>query len=188
MYYKIKIMGDEKFMRARIVVSMLVIALAAAMLGGATFAWFTDGADVATTSFTAGTIILGDINEASITLDDMAPGDFETVNFNVVNAGTLDMFYRVYIKDVTGELHEALTVEINSADAVGLDTLTGVDNPIIGRTRLDSNDEAHEVSIKFILPTTTGNSFQGKTFSGTLVVEATQVNNNEDNTDWTVHN
>ena len=33
-------------MKARIMMSMLVIALAAAMIGGATMAWFTDQADI----------------------------------------------------------------------------------------------------------------------------------------------
>ena len=86
-------------------VSLLVIALAAAVIGGATMAWFTDSAESKDVTFTAGTLDITvsgqnvDFDEESglITLDfgsigNMAPGDLtKPVTVKVKNTGSLDI-------------------------------------------------------------------------------------------------
>jgi len=162
---------------------MLVIALAAAMLGGATYAWFTDNVEVGA-NITAGTIVLGgDLSEQEILLPAMAPGDSVTNSFEIVNDGSLDMYYRVYFSDTAGELSDALTVKINGAEAVGLASIIVDGYYIIAKELLTAGD-SHSVTIEFILPTSTDSTFQGKTFSGNLVVQATQARNNDTDTQW----
>jgi len=92
-------------MKSRMLISMLVIALAAAVIGGATMAWFTDEAVPEPVKFTAGTLeitVSGDgvdfDEDGAIILNfdeiakNMAPGDTTgVVNINVKNTGSLDI-------------------------------------------------------------------------------------------------
>ena len=43
-------------MKKNIMISIMVIIMAAAMISGATYAWFTDAADPVVNEFTAGTV------------------------------------------------------------------------------------------------------------------------------------
>ncbi len=109
-------------MNKRIVTSLFVIALAAALVGGATMAWFTDSAKVEGNSFTAGTVVVnldGDTTDGSayFEVDNMAPGDGPIVKFiEVRNDGTLPIYFNVYIDDVVstapngGKIEDVLDV------------------------------------------------------------------------------
>jgi len=159
---------------------MMVIALAAALLGGATYAWFTDNNSVGA-SFTAGTIVLGDDMAEPLSITEMAPGDSKSWTVTIENDGTLDMYYRYYFTETTeGELAEELMVSINGAEDVTLASL-------IGSVVFDSDTmtlaagNSIVLNIIFTLPTSA--TCQGADFSGTLVVEATQVKNN-DSIEW----
>lgn len=171
-------------MRKNIVVSMLVIALAAALLGGATFAWFTDQKEVAAT-FTAGTIVLGDPG-TDFTIADIAPGwgvdDDETWAITIKNDGTLDMYYRLTFTATSGTLGNVLEVSLDGANwTTGLANFTHVGVTALSAAASDS------LTLYFRLPTTVGNAYQGASFSGTLVVEATQADYQDPaNIDWTV--
>jgi predicted ribosomally synthesized peptide with SipW-like signal peptide len=92
-------------MKSRMMISILVIALAAAMIGGATMSWFTSQANISGNTFAAGTLIVDlkgvqDSAEAPFTVSNMAPGDPASEYFiEVRNDGSLDMLFRVYVDD-----------------------------------------------------------------------------------------
>jgi len=95
-------------------ISMLVIALAAAAIGGATMAWFTDEAEVPDVTFTAGTVdVEVDNNPAIATLEDRSienvnPGDCATICWNIRNVGTKRAELRVKVDSGwVGEVEEA---------------------------------------------------------------------------------
>lgn len=108
-------------MKLRIVISMVIVAMAAAMVGGATLAWFTSEAVSEGNTFTAGTLRL-DINDSLAsdgsfaidieTLENLAPGDVmdEWIILHIVNEGSLDLawFGRFF---VDGDLAGAIYIE-----------------------------------------------------------------------------
>jgi hypothetical protein len=88
-------------------ISLLVIALAAAAIGGATMAWFTaeanleqDGEQV---TFTAGTVVVNVDEVPEITtmedrsIDNVNPGDCATICWNIRNVGTKRAELRVKV-------------------------------------------------------------------------------------------
>ena len=84
-------------MKARIMMSMLVIALAAALVGGATMAWFTDQADIGGNEFKAGrlTIDVADRNKNTTfnlgEIGKMEPGDItDEATIRIRNTGNID--------------------------------------------------------------------------------------------------
>jgi predicted ribosomally synthesized peptide with SipW-like signal peptide len=90
-------------MKSRMLISMLVIALAAAAIGGATMAWFTDEAEVPDVTFTAGTVIVNVDEDPVITtmedrsIENVNPGDCATVCWNILNKGTKRAELRVKV-------------------------------------------------------------------------------------------
>lgn len=62
-------------------VSMLVIALAAALIGGATMAWFTDTDTAGETTFTAGTLIV-DVSKGLTAFNNLLPNASKHGNMN----------------------------------------------------------------------------------------------------------
>jgi len=109
-------------MKSRMLISMLVIALAAAVIGGATMAWFTDEENPEQITFTAGTLDIT-VSGKGVSVDEegnliinfgdvsnMAPGDLtDPVTINVKNTGSLDIgLFRKF--SVEGDLADALKV------------------------------------------------------------------------------
>jgi len=195
-------------MNKRIVTSLFVIALAAALVGGATMAWFTDSAKVEGNSFTAGTLDI-EVEGDAFNVGNMAPGDTETTYIYVKNAGSLDMLFKAELdNEVDGGLKSALNVkvtgrpaEIQSVDGYNLygpaveyvlfdgslSNFTGLDN----LAAWINNDDplwpgyAAVFKIEVTLPTTAGNEYQGKSYSADLKFSATQAKNQDpDNVKW----
>ena len=200
---QIKLKNNErgKKMKTRIYVSMLVIALTAALIGGATMAWFTDTAVNTGNTFSAGTIDIDlvDHNGNEITtpifnFTDIAPGWVSrTVTVNMENAGTLPMRVRgtvsgQAIKDNDIALYGALLgrykVFLNGgAITEWSDWLDVPSLPIIRTlTRIESGDTL-SIDMEFQLPTTTGNAAQGGKVTLDLNLIATQI----ENLDFTVN-
>ena len=174
-------------MKKNVVVSMLIIALAAALLGGATFAWFTDSKQ-ASANFTTGTIILGETIATPLSISNMAPNDTTEWEITIANEGTLDLYYRLCFSG-SGNLAEVLYVTyvtIDGEDNViidGEDTLQEIiDSGYIfdESMRINAGAENHTLTITFHLPAETGNDYQNSTFEGCLTVEATQAKNQQE--------
>src|SRR5690554_3021269 len=96
-------------MEKRVIVSLVVIALAAALIGGASMAWFTDSDETEPTTFTAGTLLIDIDNFQRVTeeinLDKLNPGDEWEYTFDVVNDGTKNLIFAGLLcyKDELGE-------------------------------------------------------------------------------------
>ena len=92
-------------MKRKIWFSFLLIALSAAMIGGATMAWFTAEADAPAATFKTGTVkVRADKGEEFIAtpaekyFDNVNPGDCATVTWNIVNTGTKAIELRVLLE------------------------------------------------------------------------------------------
>lgn len=88
--------------KSKTIVSLLLIGLAAIIVGGATMAWFTGEATVADAEFTAGTVTV-EANGPEVNLppekfkDNINPGDCGRVTWNIINTGTKDAELRVNV-------------------------------------------------------------------------------------------
>ena len=196
-------------MKSRILISMLIIALAAAMIGGATMAWFTSTASVTGNTFSAGTVEVSLTEPNSletamtpVSASNMAPGDPATNKyFALNNKGSLPMLFRFYLTDVAGTLQDALMVRITLNPAEYPRTFAddekrqGANNQFVWEGLLKDLNLTNVAAatagyplpagftdiyeVKIWLPAETGNEFQGATFSGTLRVDAVHRNNQE---------
>ena len=152
-------------MKTRIYVSMLVIALTAALIGGATMALFTDTAANTGNSFAAGTVdITVGATDVIVGAANMAPGDTRTGSFVVRNAGSLELRF--------------------SVSAVGAgDLFSGATPATIGGLGNDQNivlapNASATVTFDVILPLTAGNAYQGDGGTVDLTISAVQTANN----------
>ncbi len=84
--------------KSKTAMSLLLIGLAAIIIGGATMAWFTDSTEVADATFTAGTVEIeaGDsVFPEGKLYDNINPGDCGRVTWDIVNTGTKAIELRV---------------------------------------------------------------------------------------------
>ena len=79
--------------KSRIMMSLFVIALAAALIGGATMAWFTAKAE-AENEFIAGTVLI-DLTEIEFCAENVNPGDCYEKDFTLTNEGTKEVRVRM---------------------------------------------------------------------------------------------
>ncbi|MBS4007218.1 MAG: SipW-dependent-type signal peptide-containing protein [Clostridium sp.] len=153
-------------MKTKMFTSMLVIALAAALVGGATMAIFTDEAVNEGNTFTAGTIDINTVGATTLPLaaGNMAPGDTVTGSFTVENDGTLELRF-----DVSAEGSGALFLGDTPATVGGLED----DQDVV----LEPGESAI-VSFTVELPIGANNDYQGATGTVDFTIEAEQTANN----------
>ena len=115
--------------RARLLGSLAVLVLVAALLGAAsTFSAFTGTTADAGNTFAAGTVVIGDNDSgsASLSMSNARPGDTDTTCIQVTSTGTLPSLVRLY--GTTGgsglDAHLSLVVTRGSG-AAGFDDCTG---------------------------------------------------------------
>lgn len=152
-------------MKARMAMSMLVIILAAALVGGATMAIFTDEATNAGNSFAAGTVSVAlGAQHVPVTVTNIAPGDIVTRSFTVTNDGTLELRF-----DVAAAATGTLFVGTTPAVVGGL----GDDQNVV----LKPGDSA-TVTFTVALPLAANNDYQGATGTVNFTISAEQTANN----------
>jgi predicted ribosomally synthesized peptide with SipW-like signal peptide len=182
-------------------VSLLVIALAAAVIGGATMAWFTDSDSVDNVTFTAGTLLV-DIEDfkvatENIKLDTLNPGDSWEYEFDVVNAGTKNLIFKgiLFYNETLGQdntdlglpegygtnpLSEELDVELwvvgqNAPFYNGKLKGCPMEFGEASLTPKDGNQQSLKYRVKVTLPTTADNKYQGSSLDATFVILARQI-------------
>ncbi|MGI6327365.1 MAG: TasA family protein [Dethiobacteria bacterium] len=87
-------------MRSKMLIGVLVFALAAAVIGGATMAWFTDSDVSDDVTFSAGTLLIDlheDISYEELDVDNLNPGDEKEWKIIVENKGTKNLVHKVVI-------------------------------------------------------------------------------------------
>jgi len=159
-------------------VSLLVIAVTAVMVGGASLAIFTDSASNTGNTFATGTVDIA-LSPASalVTHGNMAPGDSVSGDLTVTNSGSLELRYAMTTTgDDASTLDEQLECTIKDSSDTVLYTgpLSGAQ---LGDRVLDSGDS--EV-LTFIveLPLDTDNDYQGQSCTVSFDFAAEQTANN----------
>lgn len=183
-------------MRNRVLMSLLVIGLAAALVGGATMAWFTDADKTKKAKFTAGTVRVtteGGINElGNLKIDNWNPGDTEDVMIKVCNTGSKNIVFRLHPK-VAWENGDLSLENITLDGDCGDNWKRAFDDPDPNNWYLYyvgdpiGKDECVELSFQITIDgEQTGNEYQGKTLTLTGFVEAIQSSNDAPNLEWGV--
>ena len=185
-------------MNKKVVLSVLVIVLAIAAVGGATMAWFTDAEEL-TNTFTAGTLIIDADDEwRELIGEDWTnanPGDCKEKDFTVKNDGTKRMFVRFSFDGAwvtplpnapVGFVPDNDLVTIKPA--VGdLDNWTFVDGYWYYNGLLESGDEITFTFLVCLDGPGADNDYQGAKFAITFNFEAIQVTNEAVNDVWGVY-
>ncbi len=119
-------------MKAKLLVSLLIIGLVAGLIGGATLAWFTDATEVAPATFTAGTVkVNADGPNVAVpegkSIKNVNPGDCATVTWNIVNAGTKAAEFRVKLAALWTGVNEELLDDQGIMDNVAYAPAPGSD-------------------------------------------------------------
>ncbi|MCI5615667.1 MAG: SipW-dependent-type signal peptide-containing protein [Clostridia bacterium] len=196
-------MKSKKAVRSALGMSVLSIALCAAMLIGTTFAWFTDTASTAVNKIQAGTLDValemkdGDnwVSAEGKTLDFVKspeaptgeellwePGcTYNLPELKIVNNGNLALKYKVVVSGVNGnsKLLEAIEfkVKVGEKDPVALADLEGILLPKGKSPVVDSEKvkESESITISGHMKETAGNEYQGLSIDGiAITVYATQ--------------
>jgi spore coat-associated protein N len=170
-------------LKKKIGAAMMTTAMGAALIGGGTFAIFTDSASNTNNTFTAGTldINVGSETVFSGTIDNLAPGDTGSQTFEVTNDGSLKLRYDIaqtldngagtlVLGDATKDLK--LTIEY-STDNVNWTPVTPGDNNI----EMDPEDK-HYYKVSYELPYDADNDYQAGSSDFQLTFDAEQTRNN----------
>lgn len=109
------------------------------------------------------------------------PGGTYTSEFPIANLGTFDVWYRVYLTGVTGELQDDIIVTIKEKDGTVL--CKGMMNQLTADKVMTGSlaaGESKTLTIEFYFSPDADNSAQGQTVSFNITADATQKKNNSD--------
>ena len=153
-------------MRSKIFMSMMMIALVAALVGGATFALFTDATTNDNNTFAAGTVKIiagGQVYSDTVDISNIAPGDVISGSFDVENNGSLKLWYNV-TQTASGPLFSGATpAEVALTDPGWKELAPGA---------------TATVNYTVTLPLETNDDYQGATGTLSFTVDAEQFDNN----------
>ena len=186
---------------SKILLSVASIAAAAALVIGATFAFFSDTDTSTGNTLATGTLTINitdqnlDSDFQSETLGtNWQPGEERLVNFDVKNTGTLPMNIRGFatgswnFSPSAGDKVSVTKVEAwNGSSWVNLGTgpFTGYfyysPDGINSSLYVVNGGDRAQLQLTVKLDETAGDEFQGKTFTATLQAEGKQTN---DSTTW----
>lgn len=110
------------------------------------------------------------------------PGMTVEKGFFLENNSTWDVYYKIYLKDISGGLADVLIVTILDGETV---LCSGTANELT-RLQVQTADDAlapgarKDLTIRFYYPPDAGNATQKKDLIFTVCAEATQTKNNPD--------
>lgn len=152
--------------------SLMIIGLVSALVGGATFAIFTDSAVNQNNTFTAGTldIVLNNDTDDEVTsfnVTDIKPGDSGSAIVNVKNNGSLALKYNMTITkngDLFGGSNPiAITVKNSAGTVLNLADFRDL--------AVGANED---LTVEWSFPSSAGNEYQGKSGTFDLTFNAEQ--------------
>lgn len=108
------------------------------------------------------------------------PGMTVIKDFFIENESTWDVYYKIYLDDVSGGLADVLEVTIKDGDKV---LYTGTANELTRQNVIAADDtlkigERRDLTVVFHYPESSGNDTQNLDITFTLCAEATQTKNN----------
>ena len=108
-----------------------------------------------------------------------APGMTETKTFFIQNQSTCDVYYRLYLENVTGSLADVLTVSITeNGRSLYEGTASALTKSSPTQTGELNLNETQELTITFSLPTNVTNGLQNQNLEFDLRADAVQTKNN----------
>lgn len=181
----------KKMKRNVIASSIMAIGLCASIITGATYALFTSHSDVNIVVTSGKVDVVANVanlsyqstlsggplaqssavvNDNSITIDKMVPGDFVDFDLIIKNNSNVKVQYRTIIKKVADNgLWNGLNVTIDGQAYNGVKKITAWE-------ALEPNSADMTVHVKVELPEDKGNEYQNKTCTFSYAVEAVQGN------------
>jgi predicted ribosomally synthesized peptide with SipW-like signal peptide len=156
--------------------ALVSTALGAALIGGGTFALFTDSAQNTGNTFAAGTLEISlDKPDGTKYFDisNIAPGDSGSATVTVKNEGSLELRY-----DIAETLEGALAQGANGLKVTIKDKDGNVIVPGEGNDRVLASKASEDLTVEWTLPKDAGNEYQGKSATLGITVNAEQTKNN----------
>jgi len=165
-------------MNKRVLVSLLVIGVVVVGVAGATYAIFTDQAQSDIQTFSAGDVdinvggaeddFLTTFHEAPISMGTgWAPGDSNSQQITINNAGSLDVIYTVYMD------YDYNPGDIWRCDPNGYNLHVWADND----TGVIPSSQSQQVTLHAEMPLAAGNACQNTTGDLIVTVHAVQQRN-----------
>ena len=194
-------------MKGKVLLSLLVIALAGTLVAGAMGAWFTWEAEVPAAEFTAGTVRVNADDPEYVpargkSFENVNPGDCGKVAWTIINEGTKAAELRVKLEGIwEGELPADnfyyapeegsgwVLYEETEGEEQGL-WLYYTGGPVPG-TFSGATEEERTVELPLIVAfdgEATGNDYQGKVFTLSGKVYAVQASNGAPGEVWKAFN
>ena len=189
----------------KVVISLLVIGVVAAIALVGAVALFTDSETNPSNSFSTGTVDLA-INPvtAMFTVSNMAPGDIDYSGVQVTNSGSLQFRYAMTTTaDGNSTLDEQLDLTVDVVTGAGNDTIWFTSDDVVGEANIYGPDGALAVAafgdptqgtdtgdrtlaasgserlrFKVTLPLSTPDAYQGTSCTVSFVFDAEQTANN----------
>ncbi|MBS3909370.1 MAG: SipW-dependent-type signal peptide-containing protein [Actinobacteria bacterium] len=159
----------------KIVLSLLTIAVVAALAAGATFAVFTSTATNPNNTFGTGTLTIKEgTATAEANISNMKPGETKIVKIPVNSTGTLPLNYTVETT-LTGTIMLGQAANDPRVSAVWIDNVHKTSLPATDSlSAAGGTDPSDLVEIHITLPSAADNAYQGKTGNLSVTFNATQ--------------
>lgn len=162
---------------------IIAIIILAICLAVTTFALVYASVSVENNLFHTGTVKIN-LNDGKPIIEEhefiFEPGMTVIKDFFIENESTWDVYYKIYLDDVSGGLADVLEVTIKDGDKV---LYTGTANELTRQNVIAADDtlkigERRDLTVVFHYPESSGNETQNLDLTFTMCAEATQTKNN----------
>ena len=174
---------NEQNLKKKLTVMIVTVVLLSLGLAITSFALASSIVSIRNNRFTMSMGVELTINDGKPVVDvtDMVyePGGTYTSEFPIANRGTFDVWYRVYLTGVSGELKDDITVTIKEQDGTVL--CKGKMNELTANKVMTGSLAAGEektLTIEFYFSADADNSAQNQAVSFHITADATQKQNN----------
>lgn len=177
--------NNKENLKMEIVAGFSVIAALTAMLSVTTYALSTASVLVEENYFQMGTvdISLNDGNKIFEGSDfKLEPGSSVKKDFTLKNESTVDVYYRLYLENVSGSLKDSVVFQIYDGDELlysGLANEFTKESPCIGEAALKAGEEKL-LTVVVKMQETAENEYQNSYISFDITADAVQIRNNPD--------
>ncbi len=170
---------------ALLTTSFLLLLLLAFGLAFTSFALVYSMVEVENNLFTTGTVQIN-LNDGKPVISDdefsFSPGATVKKDFFIKNESTCDIYYKLYLQNVSGNLGDVLEITICDGDKV---LFAGTPKGLNKQSVVAADDvleinEKRELQIYFHFPKEAGNEINGAFLSFDFVAEGVQAKNNPD--------
>lgn len=176
-------MGKHKDTRKRAYSSIAAIVILFGMLAVTTWALIASFVTVEENMFQMGTVEI-ELNGGQTIFDgtdlNIEPGHTVKKEFTIENKGTADVYYRLYLENVTGSLQEVLRFEIYDGEKQlfeGTAAELNKETPCIGEEELKVG-ETKMLTALVKMEESAGNAYQTGGISFDVTADAVQAKNN----------